>query len=116
MSQRSELSKEDRALSYSKYYDLPITPIPEEKLAILKAGPMDPKQALPIEKCNDLFIPGYSKQILDRLWINGRKDCKICSGRCICTRFYSNGLICTYPQRIWPPCSYFAFSVCRRKG
>lgn len=59
MSQRPALSKEDRTLSYSKYYDLPITPIPEEKLAVLKAGPMDPKQALPIEKCNDLLNPGY---------------------------------------------------------
>ena len=59
MSQRPVLKPEERALSYAKYYDLPITPIPAEKLAILEAGPMDPKDALPIERRNDLFLPGY---------------------------------------------------------
>ena len=59
MSQRPVLTPEQRALSYSKYYDLPITPIPAEKVAILEGGPMDPKDALPIERRNDLFQPGY---------------------------------------------------------
>lgn len=61
MNQRPALSAEDRAKSYAKYYDLPITPIPEEKLAILQAGPIDPADALPIENRNDLFNPGYMK-------------------------------------------------------
>lgn len=59
MSTRPALTPEERTLSYSKYYDLPITPIPEEKRAILKAGPIDPKLALHIENRNDLFKPGY---------------------------------------------------------
>lgn len=59
MSRRPELSAEERKLSYAKYYDLPITPIPEEKLAILHAGPIDSKDALPIERRNDLFLSGY---------------------------------------------------------
>jgi len=59
MSQRPELTEEDRKKSYAKYYDLPIAPIPEEKQAIIMGEPMDPSLALPIEKRNDLFIPGY---------------------------------------------------------
>lgn len=42
MSQRPVLTPEERALSYAKYYDLPITPIPQEKLAILEGGPSRP--------------------------------------------------------------------------
>ena len=59
MAQRPALTAEDRAHSYAKYYDLPIAPIPAEKLAILQAGPMNPKDALAIERRNDLFLPGY---------------------------------------------------------
>lgn len=59
MSQRPVLTPEERALSYAKYYDLPITPIPQEKLAILEGGPIDPSLALKIEDRNDLFLPGY---------------------------------------------------------
>lgn len=42
MSKRPELTAAERALPYAKFYDLPITPIPEEKLAVLAAGPMIP--------------------------------------------------------------------------
>lgn len=59
MSQRPVLSAAERALPYAKYYDLPITPIPPEKIAILESGPIDPALALPIEHRNDLFLPGY---------------------------------------------------------
>lgn len=58
MSQGPVLTLAERAISYSKYYDLPITPIPAEKLKILEVGPMDVKDALPIERRNDLFLPG----------------------------------------------------------
>lgn len=56
---RPELTEEERKLSYAKYYDLPMTPIPAEKLEILEKGPMDASFALPIENRNDLFKPGY---------------------------------------------------------
>ena len=46
MSKRPELTAAERALPYAKFYDLPITPIPEEKLAVLAAGPIDPSLAL----------------------------------------------------------------------
>lgn len=59
MSVRPELNAEERKLSYAKYYDLPLTPVDEAKLAVLSGGPMDPTAALPIEKRNDLFLPGY---------------------------------------------------------
>lgn len=49
MSKRPELTAAERALPYAKFYDLPITPIPEEKLAVLAAGPIDPSLALKIE-------------------------------------------------------------------
>lgn len=59
MSIRPVLTTEERSLPYAKYYDLPITPIPEEKIRILEAGPIDPAQALKIEDRNKLFDPGY---------------------------------------------------------
>lgn len=59
MSERSVLTAEERALPYAHFYDLPMTPIPDEKLAILAAGPMDCANALPIERRNDIFLPGY---------------------------------------------------------
>ena len=59
MSKRPELTAAERALPCAKFYDLPITPIPEEKLAVLAAGPIDPSLALKIEDRNDLFKPGY---------------------------------------------------------
>ena len=58
MPERAPLTAEERALPYSKFYDLPITPIPEEKLAVLAGGPIDPSLALKIEDRNDLFLPG----------------------------------------------------------
>jgi hypothetical protein len=36
MSKRPELTAAERALPYAKFYDLPITPIPEEKLAVVE--------------------------------------------------------------------------------
>ena len=59
MSQRPVLTPEERALPYAKFYDLSITPIPAEKIAVLEGGPMDPSLALKIEDRNELFKPGY---------------------------------------------------------
>jgi hypothetical protein len=59
MNTRPELTAAEKNLSYAKYYYLPMTPVPEEKLKILAAGPIDPKLALPIERRNELFKPGY---------------------------------------------------------
>ena len=58
MPQRPALTPQERALPYAKLYDLPITPIPAEKLAILEGGPMDPSLALKLEDRSDLFLPG----------------------------------------------------------
>ena len=58
MPERAPLTAEERALPYSKFYDLPIPPIPEEKLAVLAGGPIDPALALKIKDRNDLFLPG----------------------------------------------------------
>ena len=58
MPQRAPLTAEERALPYAKFYDLPITPISEEKLAVLSGGPMDPALAMKIEDRNDLVLPG----------------------------------------------------------
>lgn len=59
---RPELTAEEKNSPYAKYYEMPITPIPEEKLKILQSGPMDPKDALKVEDRNKLFDPGYFDQ------------------------------------------------------
>ena len=59
MSQRQPLTTEEKTHSYAKYYDLEMTPIPDEKMKMLAAGPIDPANALDIRNRNDLFRPGY---------------------------------------------------------
>ena len=53
-----ELSTEEKAKSYSKYYYMkPAVPDPGKLEAMEK--PIDPSKALPIERLNDLLNPGY---------------------------------------------------------
>lgn len=59
MAARPPLTAEEKQKSYAKYYDRPLAPIPQEKLNILAAGPVDPAKALTIQNKNDLFKPGY---------------------------------------------------------
>lgn len=59
MSSRPPLSAAERKLSYAKFYDLPLTPVDPAKLKVLANGPLNPAEALPIERRNDLFLPGY---------------------------------------------------------
>ena len=55
---REELTPEEKAKPYSKYfYRKPAPPAPE-KLAVMDK-PIDPSKALPIERINDLLNPGY---------------------------------------------------------
>lgn len=59
MPERKPLTKEEKKLSYSNFYNLEMTEIPQEKLDILKSGPMSPEDMLDIENRNKLFDPGY---------------------------------------------------------
>lgn len=59
MANKPALTAEQKELSYSRYYDMEMTPIPAEKLKILGAGPIDSAKALDIRNRNDLFKPGY---------------------------------------------------------
>jgi hypothetical protein len=53
-----DLTPEEKAKSYSKYfYRKLVAPAPERLAAMDK--PMDPSKALPIERINDLLDPGY---------------------------------------------------------
>lgn len=53
-----ELTPEERAKPYAKYFfKEPATP-PANRLEVMKA-PMDPSKVLPIENINDLLDPGY---------------------------------------------------------
>lgn len=52
------LTEEERALDYSKYYDLPMTPVSDYKKNLIE-NPIDPKDALQFEDRNDIFKPGY---------------------------------------------------------
>lgn len=55
---RGDLTPEEKAKPYSKYfYRRPAPPAPERLAAMEK--PMDPSKALPIERINDLLNPGY---------------------------------------------------------
>ena len=48
MGNRVPITEEQKKLSYAKYYEKPLAPVPEEKLALLET-PMDPSKALKSE-------------------------------------------------------------------
>ena len=56
---RRELTAEEQALPYAKYYYKDMAPIPEEDLALVNAGPIDPKDALPITEAARVLDDGY---------------------------------------------------------
>lgn len=56
---RRELTAEEKALPYSKYYFKDMAPIPDEDLAIVNAGAIDPAKALPIKDAARLLDDGY---------------------------------------------------------
>jgi phloretin hydrolase len=56
---RRELTPEEKALPYSKYYYKEMAKVPQEDLDIVNKGPIDPGQALPIFRRNKLMEPGY---------------------------------------------------------
>ena len=58
MANRVPITEEQKKLSYAKYYDKPLAPVPAEKLPF-GGTPMDPEKALKIEDRNKLFDPGY---------------------------------------------------------
>ena len=56
---RRELTEEEKALPYSKYYFKDMAKIPQEDLDLVNAGPIDPSKALPIEQAARLLDDGY---------------------------------------------------------
>jgi hypothetical protein len=58
---RKELTPEQKAKPYSKYYYLEEAPVPTQLTAEMNKSPMDPNKAIPVDKADDLFIPGYNE-------------------------------------------------------
>lgn len=59
--ERPVMTEEESKLSYAKYFDLPLAPIPQEKLDIWQGPAADPSTALPFEdraKFQDAEVPG----------------------------------------------------------
>ena len=54
MGKKVPITEEQRRLSYAKYYDQDMAPVPSDKLALLET-PMDPAKALNIHDRNRLF-------------------------------------------------------------
>ncbi|HUW64581.1 MAG TPA: hydrolase [Spirochaetia bacterium] len=60
--QLRDLTPEEKSKSYSKYYYLPPAPPDPAVLELLRFGrPIDPAEALAIERINDLLNPGYDE-------------------------------------------------------
>lgn len=55
-----DLTAEEKAKSYSKYFYQKVVPPKLESLAVMDK-PMDPSKALAIERINDLLNPGYQE-------------------------------------------------------
>jgi phloretin hydrolase len=59
MPAKRQLTKKELARPYAKYYNRPMTPAPKEIYDLLAKGPINPAEALPITKRNDLLKAGY---------------------------------------------------------
>jgi hypothetical protein len=59
MPKQRPLTQAGLARPYAKYYDRPMTPAPQEIYDFLDKGPIDPKDALPIQRRNDILKAGY---------------------------------------------------------
>lgn len=55
---RRELTQEEKALPYAKYFYKDLAEIPKEHLDILNAGPCDPEMALPIDRRDEILLGG----------------------------------------------------------
>jgi len=56
-----ELTAEEKCKPYAKYYRPMAPPSPEHARLLADLKPIDPADALPIERRNELFDPGYHK-------------------------------------------------------
>lgn len=55
------VSQEEKQLSYYKYFEQDLAPIPIEKLTVLAEGPQEEKKAVPFEQ-KDLFLAGRDEE------------------------------------------------------
>lgn len=58
---RRELTDKEKNLPYAKYYYKDMALIPQEDLDAVNRGPIDPKDAMPIEENSRILDPGYQK-------------------------------------------------------
>ncbi len=56
---QAELTEEEKAKPYAKYFYKKLATVPEETMHAIQRGPIDPSDALPFERINDLLNPGY---------------------------------------------------------
>jgi len=59
MAEKLPICPEERALSYSKYYDLPMEEPDPRSMQIWNAGPVPEESVTRIENINELWKPGY---------------------------------------------------------
>ena len=59
MKENIPITPQEEALSFSKYYHMDFTPVPEYKKALITGDPCAVSEALPIVERNKLFEPGY---------------------------------------------------------
>ena len=50
------VSEEEKKLSYYKYFEQDLAPVPAEKIAILQGGPIVPEKCIPFEERNYTFL------------------------------------------------------------
>lgn len=61
MGKKVGVSQEEKNLSYYKYFEKDLAPIPAEKLAILEGGPAAPETLIPFDK-KQLFLEGKDEE------------------------------------------------------
>ena len=61
------VSEEEKKLSYYKYFEQDLAPVPAEKIAVLQGGPIAPEKCIPFDERNK-FLKGeddeYAKKVV----------------------------------------------------
>lgn len=107
------VSEEEKKLSYYKYYEQDLAPVPAEKIAILQGGPIAPEKCIPFDERNK-FLKGEDDEYANigfgvvgetelRLYVI-QLTCRVLQAKCLTGGSHGilwQDLICV--TKIWDP-------------
>ena len=76
------VSEEEKKLSYYKYYEQDLAPVPAEKIAILQGGPIAPEKCIPFDERNK-FLKGEDDEYANIGFGVIQLTCRVLQAKCL---------------------------------